>query len=65
MELSELTDKAVSYIIDGLCDELAMDRPKLNSWERDFVISVEEQWRNKRFLTDNQKIKLGQIWDKL
>ncbi len=65
MELSELTDKAIDYIIDGLCDELAKDRPKLNSWERGFIISVEEQWRNKRSLTDNQKTKLGQVWDKM
>lgn len=65
MELSELTDKAIDYIIDGLCDELAMDRPKLTQWERDFTISIEEQWRNKRFLTEKQKITLGKIWDKV
>lgn len=65
MELHELTDKAVDYIVEGLCDELAKDRPKLNQWERDFVISIEEQWRNKRFLTEKQKISLAKIWDKV
>ena len=64
MELSELTDKAIDYIIDGLCDNLAMDRPTLSKWERDFVVSVEEQWRNKRWLSDKQKEILGKIWDK-
>lgn len=65
MELNELTDKAVDYIIDALCDELAMDRPKLNRWERDFVISIEEQWRKKRWLSNGQKEVLGRIWDKV
>ena len=65
MELNELSDKAIDYIVDGLCDELATDRPKLTQWEKDFVISIEEQWRRKRFLTENQKMTLGRVWDKL
>jgi len=65
MELSELTDKAIDYIIEALCDDLAMDRPKLNKWEKDFVISIEEQWRNRRSLSDKQKETLGKIWDKM
>jgi hypothetical protein len=65
MESSELTDKAIDYIIDGLCDELAMDRPKLNEWERKFIISVEEQWRRNRSLSDKQKETLGKIWDRI
>jgi hypothetical protein len=64
MELSELTDKAVDYIIDALCDQLAMDRPKINDWERNFIICVEDQWRNHRRLSDKQKEILGKIWDK-
>jgi hypothetical protein len=68
MELHELTDKAINYIIDQLCDELALDapdnRPKLTKWERDFVISIEEQWNKKHFLSDKQKMTLGNIWDK-
>ena len=64
MEASELTDKAIDYIIDGLCDELAKDRPTLNDWERNFVISVEDQWRRGRSLSDRQKEILGKIWDK-
>jgi hypothetical protein len=65
MELNELTDKAIDYIIDGLCDDLAMDRPKLNDWERNFVISVEDQWRRNRSLSDKQKETLGKIWDRI
>jgi hypothetical protein len=65
MELSELTEKAIDYIVDGLCDELAHDRPKLSKWESDFVISIEEQWRKKRWLSDKQKEILGRIWDKV
>jgi hypothetical protein len=65
LEPNEFTEKAIDYIIDGLCDELAMDRPKLSKWERDFTISVEEQWRKKRWLSDKQKEILGRIWDKL
>jgi hypothetical protein len=65
MELSELTDKAIDYIINGLCDDLATDKPKLNNWERNFVISVEDQWRRYRSLSDRQKETLGKIWDRL
>ena len=65
MELSEFTDKAIDYIIDGCCDELAKDRPRLNEWERNFIISVEDQWSKKRWLSDKQKESLGKIWDKL
>ena len=64
MELSELTDKAIDYIVEELCDEAAKDRPKLSKWETDFLISVEEQWRKKRWLSDKQKECLGKIWDK-
>jgi hypothetical protein len=60
----ELTDKAINYIIEGLCDELAKDRPRLNDWERDFVISVEDQWRRNHSLSAKQKEILGKIWDK-
>ncbi len=64
MELSELTDKAIDYIVGALCDELTHDRPKLSKWETSFVISVEDQWRKKRWLSDRQKEILGNIWDK-
>lgn len=64
MEQSELTDKAIDYIVEELCDEMAKDRPNLNKWERDFVISIEEQWRRNRSLSEKQKETLGKIWDK-
>lgn len=65
MELNELTDKAIDYIVEGICDEMAKDRPRLSKWEQDFAISIEEQWRKKRWLSDKQKETLGRIWDKL
>lgn len=64
MQQEELTDKAIDYIVEQLCDELAKDRPSLSKWESSFVISIEEQWRKKRFLSDRQKEVLGNIWDK-
>jgi hypothetical protein len=64
MELSEITEKAIDYMVEALCDELAQDKPKLSEWERNFIISIEEQWRNRRSLSDKQKEVLGKIWDK-
>jgi len=61
MELSELTDKSIDYIVDGLCDELAKDKPSLSEWERNFVISIEDQWRCNRSLSDKQKEILGKM----
>lgn len=58
MELSELTDKAIDYILDGI------DTGRLSSWEQSFVESVSDQWARNRKLSDRQKEILGNIWDK-
>ena len=58
MELSELTDKAIDYILDGIQTE------RLSDWERNFVESVSDQWIRNRRLSDRQKEILGKIWDK-
>ena len=58
MNLSELTDKSVDYIYANL------DTSRLNDWERNFVESTSEQWDRKRWLSDDQKLALGRIWDK-
>jgi hypothetical protein len=59
MELSELTDKAIDYILDGLADE-----KRLSQWEKNFVESIADQWGTRRSLSDKQKEVLGRIWDK-
>jgi hypothetical protein len=59
VEISELTDKAIDYILDGLKDNL-----KLTSWEKNFVESVTDQWGRNRSLSEKQKETLGKIWDK-
>jgi hypothetical protein len=61
MDLSELTDKAIDFILNALEDELARDRPRLSAWERNFIISIEDQWTNNRRLSDRQKEILGEI----
>jgi hypothetical protein len=60
VELSELTDKAVDYILDALKDER-----KLSDWEKNFVESVSDQWTRARRLSDKQKEVLGRVWDKV
>ncbi len=60
MELSELTDKAIDYILGELSDQ----HPKLSVWENSFVESIADQWTKRRSLSDKQKEILGKIWDK-
>ena len=38
---------------------------ELSKWESDFVDSIEEQIEQERFLSDKQKQKLQDIYDKL
>jgi hypothetical protein len=59
MELSELTDKAIDYILSHLEAET-----RLTQWEKGFVESISDQWTSRRSLTDNQKLTLGKVWDK-
>lgn len=61
MELNEVTDKAVDYMLPMLADEDG----KLSAWERTFVESVSDQWERRRWLSDSQKETLGRIWDKV
>jgi hypothetical protein len=58
MELSELTDNAIDYILDGL------ENASLTKWELDFYESIKDQWTRNRSLSDRQKEVLGKIWDK-
>jgi hypothetical protein len=59
MELSELTDKSIDYILSHLETEI-----HLTEWEKGFVESIADQWNRRRTLSDKQKLTLGQIWDR-
>lgn len=59
MELSELTDKAIDYILGELADQ------RLSAWENSFVESISDQWAKRRSLSDRQKEILGKIWDRV
>jgi hypothetical protein len=58
MRLDELHDKAIDYIVAH------MDEHYLTDWEKGFFSSVMQQWKMERFLTENQRLKLGEIWDR-
>jgi len=64
MELSELTDKAIDYMLDRLKDDM-LGEPKITKWEEAFVESISDQWTRSRRLSDKQKEVLGRIWDKV
>jgi hypothetical protein len=59
VRLEELTDAAVDYILDGLASET-----RLTPWEKGFRDSITDQWERKHFLTADQKLKLGEVWDR-
>lgn len=58
MELNELTTEAINHIIAN------MGTDRLTKWEQDFFESICDQWENRKFLSDKQKLTLGKIWDK-
>jgi hypothetical protein len=59
VELIELTDKAIDYILSHLETEL-----HLTEWEKGFIESISDQWSRKRWLSERQKVTLGNIWDR-
>lgn len=63
MELSELTDKAIDYMLPELISQ--ENRKKLSPWEWSFIESITDQWERRRKLSDRQKEILGSIWDKV
>lgn len=54
----ELTDKKIDVILAGL------DPLKLGKWESEFLASVKEWWGKRRKLSDKQKQRLGEMWEK-
>lgn len=66
MDLAEITDKAIDYMLPQLQDLAEIDSPRLTEWEREqFLPSVIEQWHRKRWLSPKQKEIIGKIWDKI
>jgi hypothetical protein len=61
MELYELTDKA----IDQIYREIDTEDPRINAWEHNFLENTAMWWERTRKLSDDQKLTLGKIWDKL
>lgn len=59
MDVAEITDKAIDYMLPQLADERRLDK-----WEQGFIESIADQWTRNRFLSIAQKEKLGKIWDK-
>jgi hypothetical protein len=65
VELSELTDKAIDYMLPELESLVESDDRRLTPWEKDFIPSISEQWTRRRWLSGDQKKSLGKIWDKI
>jgi hypothetical protein len=58
MKTQEMSDAAISQILENL------DNSKLSDWEKEFVKSVKVQWNKNKKLSDKQKKRLGEIWEK-
>jgi hypothetical protein len=58
MKPTELTDAMVDQILEGL------DESKLGEWEQGFLTSVRNWWKQKRKLSDKQKKRLSELWEK-
>ena len=55
---NELSDADVDLILDGL------DESKLGEWEKGFVSSVKTYWQKNKKLSDKQKKRLIELWNK-
>ena len=58
VRLDELTDSAVDYIINNI------DEDALGEWEQAFFRSVADRWQATRQLSEKQRLKLGEVWDR-
>jgi pullulanase/glycogen debranching enzyme len=54
----ELTDSAINQILDNIDDS------KLSEWEKEFVTSVRAYWKKNKKLSDKQKKRLSELWEK-
>ena len=54
----ELTDSAITQILENIDDS------KLSEWEKEFVASVKTYWKKNKKLSDKQRKRLGELWEK-
>jgi len=58
----------IQFVLDELSDLISNDfsdgTGKYNSWEREFLGSIAEQFEYRGELSARQKAKLKQIWEK-
>jgi len=54
----ELTDSAITQILENIDDS------KLSEWEKEFVASVKIYWKKNKKLSDKQRKRLGELWEK-
>jgi hypothetical protein len=58
MKPQEMTDSAITQILDNL------DDTKLSDWEKGFVTSIKTWWKKNKKLSEKQKKRLGELWRK-
>ncbi len=54
----ELNDAAIAQILENV------DESKLSEWEKEFVKSVRTYWGKNKKLSDKQKKRLRELWEK-
>ena len=59
MKAEDLTDQLIDQIFEGLNDFKAKD-----DWEMEFLTSVRAYWAKSRRLSDKQKKRLLEIWER-
>jgi len=57
MTLDEMTDGKIDYILG----EIEYNRLRLR--ERNFMIEIREKWNDGETLTDEEKMRMGKIWE--
>jgi hypothetical protein len=58
MKPQEMTDSAITQILDNL------DDANLSDWEKGFVTSIKTWWKKNKKLSEKQKKRLGELWRK-
>jgi hypothetical protein len=50
--------------IEQLIDDCETREDRLSDWERRFIDSIAKQYAQRRSLTDKQKDRLDEVWEK-
>lgn len=58
MKIEEVTPQLIDHIFENLNME------HLDEWNLKFIESVKTWWKKNRKLSDKQKTRLGQLWEK-